>query len=74
MTEEIKVDRNLVYLSQFLSDLDYHKFDEDIIALINELKFAVYEKLYSNFNLKGLDIQEEEMYIRYKLRDKNLKD
>ena len=66
--EELEVNEDLIHLEHVLFDLDGYKFDRDIIKLLNELKSLVDKKLYSNFNLKGRDIEEQQMYIRFKLK------
>lgn len=66
--KELPVDENLIHLEHVIFDLDSYKFDRDILSKINELKTLVDKKLYSNFNLKGLDIEEQQMYIRFKLK------
>lgn len=68
IVEELKVDEALIYLENLLFSLDAYKFDRDVISLLNDLKTLVDKKLYSNFNLKGLDIMTQEMYIRFKLK------
>lgn len=67
--EELPVDENLIHLEHVIFDLDSYKFDRDILSKINELKTLVDKKLYSNFNLKGRDIEEQQMYIRFKLKE-----
>lgn len=69
IVEELQVDENLIHLENVILDLDSYKFDRDVIALLNQLKSLVDKKLYSNFNLKGLDIKEQQMYIRFKLKE-----
>lgn len=69
IVEELQVDENLIHLENVILDLDSYKFDRDVIALLNQLKSLVDKKLYSNFNLKGLDIEEQQMYIRFKLKE-----
>ena len=66
--EELPVDESLIHLEHVIFDLDSYKFDRDILSKINELKTLVDKKLYSNFNLKGRDIEEQQMYIRFKLK------
>lgn len=68
IVEELQVDEDLIHLEHVIFDLDSYKFDRDIIALLNQLKSLVDKKLYSNFNLKGRDIEEQQMYIRFKLK------
>ena len=68
IVEELQVDENLIHLENVIFDLDSYKFDRDVIALLNQLKSLVDKKLYSNFNLKGRDIVEQKMYIRFKLK------
>ena len=69
IVEELQVDENLIHLENVIFDLDSYKFDRDVIALLNQLKSLVDKKLYSNFNLKGRDIAEQKMYIRFKLKE-----
>lgn len=69
IVEELQVDKNLIHLENVILDLDSYKFDRDVIALLNQLKSLVDKKLYSNFNLKGRDIEEQQMYIRFKLKE-----
>lgn len=69
IVEELQVDENLIHLENVILDLDSYKFDRDVIALLNQLKSLVDKKLYSNFNLKGRDIEEQQMYIRFKLKE-----
>lgn len=68
IVEELQVDDDLIHLEYVIFDLDSYKFDRDVIALLNQLKSLVDKKLYSNFNLKGRDIEEQQMYIRFKLK------
>lgn len=68
IVEELQVDEDLIHLEHVIFDLDNYKFDRDVIALLNQLKSLVDKKLYSNFNLKGRDIEEQQMYIRFKLK------
>lgn len=68
IVEELQVDEDLIHLEHVIFDLDIYKFDRDVIALLNQLKSLVDKKLYSNFNLKGRDIEEQQMYIRFKLK------
>ena len=67
--EELQVDENLIYLENFIFDLERYKFDKDVIVLLNQLKSLIDKKLYSNLNLKGRDIVEQKMYIRFKLKE-----
>lgn len=69
IVEELQVDEDLIHLEHVIFDLDGYKFDRDVIALLNQLKSLVDKKLYSNFNLKGRDIEEQQMYIRFKLKE-----
>lgn len=69
IVEELQVDENLIHLENVIFDLDSYKFDRDVIALLNQLKSLVDKKLYSNFNLKCRDIEEHQMYIRFKLKE-----
>ena len=68
IVEELQVDENLIHLENVIFDLDNYNFDRDVIALLNQLKSLVDKKLYSNLNLKGRDIAEKKMYIRFKLK------
>ena len=68
IVEELQVDENLIHLENVIFDLDNYNFDRDVIALLNQLKSLVDKKLYSNLNLKGRDIAEQKMYIRFKLK------
>lgn len=68
MQEEVKLDENLLYLSNILFTLDNYKFDSDIIKLLNELKILVDKKMYSNFNLECRDIIKYELIARYYLK------
>lgn len=68
IVEELQVDEDLIHLEHVIFDLDSYKFDRDVIALLNQLKSLVDKNLYSNFNLKGRDIEEQQMYIRFKLK------
>ena len=67
--EELQVDENLIYLENFIFDLERYKFDKDVIVLLNQLKSLIDKKLYSNLNLKGRDIVERKMYMRFKLKE-----
>ena len=69
IVEELQVDEDLIHLVNVIFNLDSYKFDRDVIALLNQLKSLVDKKLYSNFNLKGRDIVEQKMYIRFKLKE-----
>lgn len=68
MIEELQVEENLIHLEKVLFDLDNYRFDKDVITLLNQLKSLVDKKLYSNFNLNNRDIEEQQMYIRFKLK------
>lgn len=67
--EEIVVDYNLIHLQNILFDLDNYSFDREIIHQLNELKCLVDKKLYSNFNLKNLDINKFELIAKYYLKN-----
>lgn len=69
IVETIKLDRNLLHLENVIFDLDFYKFDSDIIKLINELKTLVDKKLYSNLNYNNLDIVEQELIMKYYLKN-----
>lgn len=68
IVKELQVDENLIHLENVIFDLGSYKFDRDVITLLNQLKTLVDKKLYSNFNLKGRDVVEQKMYIRFKLK------
>lgn len=68
IVEQLQVDENLIYLENVLFDLDYYKFDADVLSLLNQLRTLINEKLYSNFNLQGRDILKQNMYIRFELK------
>lgn len=53
MKQEIEVDRNLYHLQDVLFDLDNYSFDSDIIKLLNELKFVLDKKMFSNIAIDG---------------------
>lgn len=69
IVEDLQVNEDLIYLERVLFDLDSYKFDRDVTALLNQLNSLVSKKLYSNFNLDSLDIENQEMYIRYYLKE-----
>lgn len=54
---EVLIDKNLYHLQNVLFDLDNYSFDSDIIALLNDLKSLVDNKLLSNidFNKTSVD-------------------
>ena len=54
---EVFIDKNLYHLQNVLFDLDNYSFDSDIIALLNDLKSLVDNKLLSNidFNKTSVD-------------------
>lgn len=54
---EVFIDKNLYHLQNVLFDLDNYSFDSDIIALLNDLKTLVDNKLLSNidFNKTSVD-------------------
>lgn len=54
---EVLIDKNLYHLQNVLFDLDNYSFDSDIIALLNDLKTLVDNKLLSNidFNKTSVD-------------------
>lgn len=54
---EVFIDKNLYHLQNVLFDLDNYSFDSDIIALLNDLKYLVDNKLLSNidFNKTSVD-------------------
>ena len=53
MKQEIEVDRNLYHLQEVLFDLDNYSFDSDIIRILNELKFILDKKMFSNISIDG---------------------
>lgn len=68
MYEKLEVDKNLYHLENVLFDLDSYKFDADIIKILNDLKFLVDKKIYSNFNQNGYDIIDEKIIIEFLLK------
>lgn len=70
--ENLKVDESLLHLQNVLFDLDNYSFDRDILELLNTLKSLVDNKLYSNFNLNNLDIENTEIIVKYYLKDNNI--
>lgn len=54
---EVFIDKNLYHLQNVLFDLDNYSFDSDIIALLNDLKSLVDNKLLFNidFNKTSVD-------------------
>lgn len=65
MYKEVEVDRNLYHLLDVLFDLDHYKFDSDVIKLLNDLKELVDKKLWTNSNLKGVDIIDENIIVKF---------
>lgn len=65
MYKEIEVDGNLFYLERLLFSLDYFRFDDEIIELLNNLKSLIDKKLYSNLSLDNFDILEEKVKVGF---------
>lgn len=69
IVKELTIDENLLHLQNILFDLDSYKFDKDILKLLDELKFLVDKKMFSNFNLENYDIENQEVILKFYLID-----
>lgn len=55
---EVFIDKNLYHLQNVLFDLDNYSFDSDIIALLNDLKSLVDNKLLSNIDFNKTSVND----------------